>query len=504
MTARHSGAPLDGLLKIVLSQGGDRLFLETDEMPIAKKGESPLRLTVPPTSNSMLRVLCGEMASEAQAGDAQAACTFAYELEGEFFQIHIKGSLLDGGSASVLIQKGPASDTSETVDGEERDSRVTTLSPEERSSRVTTLSSEERSRVTLVEVASPSPDWTRLIDEALALQASDLHLTDGETPRARVAGALRSLSGRAPKVRSLLSETQWADVERGRSVDFGQTHRGGARLRVNAFKTAQGICAAIRLLPSAPPALETLGLPPEVLNLSRAPHGLILICGHTGAGKSTTLASFVQTLLSRSPGLCITLESPIEYHLAPPNSQSLIRQREVGTHVESFPTGLRDALREDPDLLLIGEMRDAETAALALTAAETGHLVLSSLHSRTAASTIQRIVDLFPSTQQAQVRYQLADSLRAVVSQRLLPSKHAGGRVVAAEVLTLNAAAAHHIREGKTEQLPTCIQSGKEDGMLPLERDLARLVNEGKVERGVARAAANTTSLFDSFFSSTS
>lgn len=287
-------------------------------------------------------------------------------------------------------------------------------------------------------------------------------------------------------------------------MDFGQSHQSGTRLRVNVFKTAQGLCAAVRLLPSAPPPLDRLGLPPEVLNLSRAPHGLILVCGHTGAGKSTTLASFVQTLLGRSPGICITLESPIEYHLSAANAQSLIRQREVGTHVESFPIGLRDALREDPDLLLIGEMRDAETAALALTAAETGHLVLSSLHSRTAASTIQRIVDLFPPTQHAQVRSQLADSLRAVVSQRLLPSRQPGKRVVAAEVLTLNAAAAHHIREGRTEQLPTCIQSGKEDGMLPLERDLARLVNEGKVEREVARAAANTASLFDRYCPSTS
>src|SRR5690606_23184116 len=179
MATSHSGAPLDGLLKIVLAQGGDRLLLETDKMPLAKKGESPLRLTVPPTSNSMLCVLCGEMASAMPSHDADAACTFAYQLGGENFQVHISGSLREGGSASVLIQKASSPHEDETIDHEERRSRVTTLSIEERSSRGTPHSPQEHSpsRVTLVEQdTSPSPDWRRLIDEAIALEASDLHL----------------------------------------------------------------------------------------------------------------------------------------------------------------------------------------------------------------------------------------------------------------------------------------------------------------------------------------
>jgi twitching motility protein PilT len=296
----------------------------------------------------------------------------------------------------------------------------------------------------------------------------------------------------------LLSDASQRDrILAGQAVDLAFTFQGTHRLRANVYSARDGVCAALRVLPREAPDLSQLGLPEEVTALTRVRDGLLLFCGLTGAGKSTSLAAITRNLLESSAALCISLESPIEYELSPRRGQSRVRQREVGQHVTSFAAGLRDALREDPDFILIGEIRDRETAALAMTAAETGHLVLSSLHCRGATTAVERIVDLFPADQQGQVRGQLADSLRAVVSQQLLPSKQGDGRVVAVEVLTINAAAAHLIRDGKPEQLRTVTHSGKNAGMLPLERDLARLVKSGRVERSVARSYVRWPELFD-------
>jgi twitching motility protein PilT len=266
--------------------------------------------------------------------------------------------------------------------------------------------------------------------------------------------------------------------------------RGVGRIRLHAYVAADAIAAALRLLPNAPPPLSQLHMPVPCGDLVGLPHGLVLVCGATGAGKSTTLAALAQEALAKRSILLVTLEDPIEYTLTA-RAGSIVRRRQVGRDVLDCAGGLRDALREDPDVLLVGEMRDPETIALAMTAAETGHLVLTSLHSRGAASAIERIVDTYAPERQRQIRMQLADSLRAVIAQCLLPRAHGGGRILAAEVLRVTHAVANMIRDAKTVQIATVLQSSRNDGMIPLERSLAELVQAGEVRLEDARAAAN-------------
>jgi twitching motility protein PilT len=331
-----------------------------------------------------------------------------------------------------------------------------------------------------------------LLARAVASRASDVHLCEGELPAIRVDGKLRPMRDGAGD----LAELALAELAGGRlagaiSSDHGLDLPGVGRVRVNLYRTLGRLAAAVRLLPPAAPTLAELDLPLAINELVDAPHGLILVCGPTGAGKSATLAALAQEALNRRGGLLITLEDPVEYAIAQPTG-SLVRQRQIGSDARDFGSGLRDALREDPDVLLVGEMRDAESIALALTAAETGHLVLASLHSRSSASTVQRIVDAVPPERQQQIRGQLADALRAVVCQRLLPRLR-GGRVAALEILRVTHAVGAMIREGKTEQLASAIQAGRKEGMLPLERCLADQVRAGTIDRKSALAAANDT-----------
>jgi twitching motility protein PilT len=276
---------------------------------------------------------------------------------------------------------------------------------------------------------------------------------------------------------------------------------GVGRFRVNVYQSSNGVSAAIRLLAAAPPALADLGLPAPLDDVIDLPHGLVLVCGATGSGKSSTLAALAQEALRRRAGMLITLEDPIEYVLPTRGARGVCRQRQVGRDVKDFATGLRDALREDPDMLLIGEMRDPETISLALTAAETGHLVLASLHSRSAASAVERVVDSYAPERQQQIRVQLADALRVVVAQRLLPRLGGEGRVAAVEVLRGTYAVASAIRDGKTAGIQSAIQAGKREGMLPLERCLADLVQRQRVSVEDARAAANDPASLTSYLS---
>ena len=267
---------------------------------------------------------------------------------------------------------------------------------------------------------------------------------------------------------------------------------GIGRFRVNVYMTAGGLSAAIRTLRPTPPTLAELASPMPLDDLVDLPHGLVLVCGATGSGKSSTLAALAHEALRRRACMLITLEDPIEYTLATRGTRGISRQRQIGRDVKDFATGLRDALREDPDILVIGEMRDPETIGLALTAAETGHLVLASLHSRGAAAAVERIVDSYPAERQLQIRVQLADSLRVVVAQRLLPLREPeGGRALAVEVLRGTHAVQNALREGRTGALQSAIQSGRREGMIPLERCLADLVQRQRVSLEDARAAAN-------------
>jgi len=281
-----------------------------------------------------------------------------------------------------------------------------------------------------------------------------------------------------------------ASLLRGSSADAGVDAPGIGRARLHVFRTSEGLAAAVRLLPASAPSLASLQLPMPLEDLIALPHGLVLVCGATGSGKSTTLAALAQEALRRRSIVLSTLEDPIEHGLVASES-SLVRRRQVGRDTPDFASGLRDALREDPDVLLVGEMRDPDTIGLALTAAETGHLVLSSLHSGSAASAVERIVDAYPPGRQAQIRIQLADSLRAVVVQRLLPRARGGSRIVALEVLRVTHAVASMVRDGKTAQLSTAMQSGRREGMISLERCLADRVQAGEVRLEDARAASN-------------
>jgi twitching motility protein PilT len=354
-------------------------------------------------------------------------------------------------------------------------------------------------RLPVAEAAEASPALGELVARAAAVRASDLHLADGDAPRVRVDGKLRALDDTPlGEVRALLGlstgEVDW--LAGGRTLDRGLDAGGAGPLRVHVYKTSNGLAAALRLLPPAAPSLSSLRIQPSLQDLIGFPHGLVLVCGAAGSGKSTTLAALAQEALYRRSILLVTLEDPIEYQLLP-GPQALIRRRQVGRDVRDFPSGLRDALREDLDVLIVGELRDAETIQLALTAAETGHLVLASLHSRSAASAIARIVDAYPAAQQDQARSQLADVLRAVVAQRLLPRARGSGRVPAIELLRATSAVSALIREGKQPQLVTAMQSGKTDGMVTLERSLATLVQSGEVDLSDARAAANDPASLD-------
>ena len=328
---------------------------------------------------------------------------------------------------------------------------------------------------------------------AAGLGASDLHLADGEPPCVRVDGALQRLDlvGGVDVAATLgLGDAERARLARGDSIDRASDVAGVGRVRIHVFQSSEGLAAAIRLLPRAAPSLASLHMPLPLDELAELPHGLVLVCGATGSGKSTTLAALAQEALRRRSIVLTTLEDPIEYALSPPET-SLVRRRQVGRDVRDFATGLRDALREDPDVLLVGEMRDRETISLALTAAETGHLVLSSLHSRSAASAIERIVDSYPAEGQGQIRAQLADSLRAIVVQRLVPRARGEGRLPVIEVLRVTHAVGSLIREAKTAQVASTLQAGKREGMLSLERCLADRVQAGEVRLEDARAVAN-------------
>ena len=500
-------ARIDSLLNLVDRQGANELRLGADREPQMFAEGTPKRLTMPKTSMETLRELLGDLLGE----DRERTLV----EQGQVQFVHDTPS--SGSFRVTLTRRGPASAALELdavfVRGRGKQAApppplpmtppltapIVERAPRAIEAPAASASAMQTAAVSVAQTAAASsevgPDLAALIARAASLQASDVHLREGEAPVMRVDGHLRPLTG-APisDLAALLGASLSAAAERrlaaGASADLGISVEGVGRCRLNVFQTSRGRAAAVRLLRAAPPALAQLRLPVPLDDLVDLPHGLVLVCGPTGSGKSTTLAALAREALDRRACILLTLEDPIEYELAA-GARGLVRQRQVGRDVKDFATGLRDALREDPDVLLIGEMRDAETVSLALTAAETGHLVLASLHSRSAASAVDRIIDTYPSEQKPQIRLQLADALRVVVSQRLIPRAGGEGRAVALEVLRGTYAVAAAIREGKTSSLQSAMQAGKKEGMIALERCLADLVQKRQITLEAARAVAN-------------
>lgn len=325
--------------------------------------------------------------------------------------------------------------------------------------------------------------------------ATDLHLCAGTEPRVRIDGKLFAVPGAEPisiefmdaTLTSLLSDQDADTYLEDRQLDFSFTWADTARFRANAFFQLDRPALALRLIPQQIPSPEEIGLPESAAGLLTRPHGLVLMTGPTGSGKSTTLAAMIGWINRNRPVHIITIEDPIEY-IHPPQ-YALVNQREVGQDCVSFAEALKAALREDPDVVLIGEMRDLETIQLALTLAETGHLVFGTLHTNDAAQTVDRVVDVFPADQQDQIRTQFSMALAAVISQRLIP-RIGGGRVAAYEMLVSTSAMSNVIREGKVRQIRNMIATGQRDGMMSMEQSLAALVARGIVTYEDAVAAS--------------
>jgi len=341
-----------------------------------------------------------------------------------------------------------------------------------------------------------------LLEHLLEVGGSDLHLAAGSPPQIRLHGELQPIEGYARLepgplrglVYGILSGRQREQLEERLELDASHPLPGKGRFRVNVFFQRGSVGAVMRAIPSRIPGLTELGMPPIVRELAELPRGLVLVTGVTGSGKSTTLAAMIDEINSRRSVHVMTVEDPIEFihH----HKKAVVNQREVGADTPSFASALRHALRQDPDVILVGEMRDLETMTTALTAAETGHLVLATLHTHDAPGSVERIIDVFPADQQQQVRVQLAETLQGVVAQQLLPTVDGRGRVPAVEVMIAIPAVRNLIREGKVHQIRSAMQAGGRHGMQTMDHALAQLVKTGKVDLKVASERAQNIEEF--------
>ncbi len=335
------------------------------------------------------------------------------------------------------------------------------------------------------------PNIEEILTVAKEAGASDVHLTVGIPPKMRVNGNLITME--FPKlvpadtlemVLSIMTEAQRTRFEEKGEYDMSYSIANVGRYRLNVFKQRGSVALAFRLVGTNVPAPEKLGIPESVIDLYQRKRGLILVTGPTGSGKSTSLAAIIDKINSNRDAHIITLEDPIEY--LHQHKMSMVNQREIGMDSENYANALRAALREDPDVILVGEMRDFETISVAITAAETGHLVLSTLHTIGAASTVDRVIDVFPPHQQQQIRVQLANVLEAVISQQLIPTSDGRGRCAAFEVMHANHAVRNLIREGKSHQLPSVMQTNRKLGMITMDEAITQLYFDGKIDRDLA------------------
>ena len=343
----------------------------------------------------------------------------------------------------------------------------------------------------------------KLLSYALESGASDLHVSSGSIPMVRINGIMKPLNMSSTTeddmdsiLPQVMSDDQIAKFRERKEIDFSARLDGKGRFRVNFFHQIRGLAAVFRAIPEIPKGFEELALPPILENMSMLDRGLILLTGPTGSGKSTTLAAMVDHINQNRESHIITIEDPVEYFHH--SNQCMINQRELGASTHSFANALRSALREDPDVILVGEMRDLETISLALTAAETGHLVLSTLHTASAVKAVDRIIDIFPASQKGQIRSMMSESLEAVIAQKLLQTKDKKGRIPALEIMIATTAIRNLIREDRIYQIPSVMQAGGVEGMQTLDQDLQRLVSQGKIQRRAAAQIAENPKLFGS------
>lgn len=502
-------ARVDSLLQIVLQERANELRLGTDREPKILAQGTPKRFHIPATNEETLRALLGEILSpeREQSLNERGRVELSYETGAGVAFLVALTARGGGGFDAVFLQSLSRAAHLPSAPGASAPSPAALAPPPASASFGAAPESFDPGVAPSSRgMADASPrsvgpgriHQSELVHRAMASRATDLHVVDGDSPVLRVDGRLRRLGdGPVPDVLEALGvdATTRTLVAKGQSVELSFDVDGGVRARAHFYRTSTGNAAAIRLFAHTPSSLASLNMPIPLDDLVELPHGLVILCGATGSGKSTTLAALAQQALRRRSIVLVTLEDPIEYTLTA-GEASIVRQRQVGRDVRDFATGLRDALREDPDVLIVGEMRDPESIALALTAAETGHLVIATLHSGSAASAIERIVDSYPPERQSQIRTQVAEVVRAVVAQRLLPRTRGSGRIPALEVLRMNHAAASLVREGKIAQLASVLQSGRRDGMISLERSLADRVLAGEVRVEHARAVANDVEAF--------
>lgn len=347
-------------------------------------------------------------------------------------------------------------------------------------------------------------DIKSLLKQAMDIGASDLHISAGFPPLLRIDGVLKRTDASVLSANeiekilsSLLTGEQEVHLNENKEIDFAYEIPKVGRFRTNIYTQQRGKAAAFRMIPSKIMTLEDLNAPPGVYTFARMKKGLVLVTGPTGSGKSTTLAAVIDLINNERKEHILTIEDPIEYIHKGINC--LINQREIGEHSKSFSVALRSALREDPDVILVGEMRDLETVALAVTAAETGHLVFATLHTSSASETVDRVIDVFPSDQQNQIRSVFANSLAGVIAQKLLPKKGPKGRIAGMEIMIATSAIRNLIRERKTHQMSTAIQTSVDFGMQTMDQSLMNLLNDGYIELKVAKEHAFEKKAFDAW-----
>jgi twitching motility protein PilT len=463
-------ARLDPLLKALVQHHMEVLVLAPGSRPRLKKGDSEHEVTQGALDQQAIEALLTEVAPAGLLRSAapQGTAEFSYSFSGREFQFALSRaeagwnatvSPLSGSQSGAQPPASPSASSDSHASGTPHPALSTDVFPE----------------------------ITQLLDLMLKMEASDLHLSAQQQPRLRIHGDLTVIEGMAvPSSKDLKSRLEEVMPERNRQefettndTDLAYEYDAQARFRVNVFRDRFGVGAVFRQIPTNIPSFEQLGLPDALRSLAHLSKGLVLVTGPTGAGKSTTLAAIIDLINETRRDHIITIEDPIEF--VHPSKQCLVNQREVVVHTESFKDALRAALREDPDVVLVGEMRDLETTSIAIETAETGHLVFGTLHTTTAPSTVERVVDQFPGDRQEQIRMMLSESLRAVVSQSLL-KKIEGGRVAAFEILICTPAVSNLIREGKTFQISSAMQTGRKIGMVMLTDSLFSLVKQKIVE----------------------